>query len=354
MIKITQPCEHRQATIFVGCDVSATCLYFAYHSGQNWQEQNIPNQWDSIESYVKEIALQQEQAQIAFHFIVEATGTYSSKLIYAFCRENIKVSVVSPHQSSWAALRYFFKMKNKSQKNDRADARLLAEYGNLNQKDLKVYVAENEHYFKIRQYMNAIAQLEKLKMEVLSQLHAHQQLPPARQNEVIVQLYKQNIAQFEAQIIELDKELSQIQPLEIGAEESKKYIKSVVGIGEKMANLFIVQTGGLDKFQTAKQLAKFIGITPTQHQSGTSIRSKGRTSKKGNITLRKTLYVATWSAIRFNKAAKALYQRLKQKGKPSKVALIAVANLLVRQVFVVAKKKILFDNQYFERFLPTI
>jgi transposase len=99
-------------------------------------------------------------------------------------------------------------------------------------------------------------------------------------------------------------------------------------------------------------LAKFIGITPTQHQSGTSIRSKGRMSKKGNITLRKTLYVATWSAIRFNKAAKALYQRLKQKGKPSKVALIAVANLLVRQVFVVAKKKIFFDNQYFERFSP--
>jgi transposase len=349
MIKITPPCEHRQATIFIGCDVSATCLYFAYQSGQNWQEKNIPNQWDSIESYVKEIALQQEQAQIAFHFIVEATGTYSSKLIYALCRGEIKVSVVSPHQSS-----YFFKMKNKSQKNDRADARLLAEYGNLNQKDLKIYVAENEHYFKIRQYMNAIAQLEKLKTEVLSQLHAHQQLPPARQNELIVRLYKQNIAQFEAQIIELDKELSQIQPLEIGAEESKKYIKSVVGIGEKMANLFIVQTGGLDKFETAKQLAKFIGITPTQHQSGTSIRSKGRMSKKGNTTLRKTLYVATWSAIRFNKAAKALYQRLKQKGKPSKVALIAVANLLVRQVFVVAKKKILFDNQYFERFLPTI
>lgn len=48
MIKITQPCEHRQATIFIGCDVSATCLYFAYHSGQNWQEKNIPNQWDSI------------------------------------------------------------------------------------------------------------------------------------------------------------------------------------------------------------------------------------------------------------------------------------------------------------------
>lgn len=283
--------------------------------------------------------MQQQQKQVVFHFIVEATGTYSSKLIHALCREQINISVLSPHQSS-----YFFKMKNKSQKNDRADARLLAEYGNLNQKDLKVYVAENEHYFKIRQYINAIAQLEKLKMEVLSQLHAHQQLPPARQNEFIVKLYKQNIAQFEAQIIELDKELGQIQPLEMEAEESKKYIKSVVGIGEKMANLFIVQTGGLDKFETAKQLAKFIGITPTQHQSGTSIRSKGRISRKGNITLRKNLYVATWSAIRFNKAAKALYQRLKQKrsaaqGKPSKVALIAVANLLVRQVFVVAKKK---------------
>jgi transposase len=347
MMKTIQYCPSQQATIFVGCDVSAACLYFASQHGQNWQEESIANQWDSIESYVKEVSLQQKQTQITFHFIVEATGTYSSKLIYALGCEKLKISVVSPHQSS-----YFFKMKNKTQKNDRADARLLAEYGLLNERELKIYVPEDEHYFKIRQSMNAIAQLEKLKMEVLCQLHAHQQLPPARQSDCIVAIYKENIAQFEAQIMQLNKELSQNQPLETDAEESKKYIQSVVGIGEKLTNLFIVETGGLAKFQTAKQLAKFIGITPTQHQSGTSIRSKGRMSKKGNVTLRKTLYVATWSAIRFNKAAKALYQRLKQKGKPSKVALIAVANLLVRQVFTVVKKKILFDNQYFERFLP--
>jgi hypothetical protein len=49
--------------------------------------------------------------------------------------------------------------------------------------------------------------------------------------------------------------------------------------------------------------------------------------------------MAAWSACRFNKACKELYQRLLQKGKPTKVALIAVANKLIKQAFAIAKTK---------------
>jgi len=53
--------------------------------------------------------------------------------------------------------------------------------------------------------------------------------------------------------------------------------------------------------------------------------------------LRSLLYIASWSAIRFNKSCKDFYERLKERGKPGKVALIAVANKLIRQVFAIMR-----------------
>jgi hypothetical protein len=50
--------------------------------------------------------------------------------------------------------------------------------------------------------------------------------------------------------------------------------------------------------------------------------------------------------MRHNKACKQMYDRLKAAGKPSKVALIAVAAKLIRQVFAVIKSGDPFDDNY--------
>jgi len=56
--------------------------------------------------------------------------------------------------------------------------------------------------------------------------------------------------------------------------------------------------------------------------------------------------MAAWSASRCNKACQALYQRLLQKGKPTKVALIAVANKLIKQAFAIAKAKTKYQDDF--------
>jgi len=98
----------------------------------------------------------------------------------------------------------------------------------------------------------------------------------------------------------------------------------------------IVATGGFTHFDNAKQLARFIGICPTYYQSGSSLNVRGGINRNGDSGLRSMLYVASWSAIRYNAACRELYHRLRSGGKPSKVALIAVANKLVRQAFAIA------------------
>ncbi len=57
--------------------------------------------------------------------------------------------------------------------------------------------------------------------------------------------------------------------------------------------------------------------------------SKSRISKRGNREVRKRLYEATLSAARYNPNIQAIYRRLKDQGKPDKVARTAAARKLL-------------------------
>ena len=60
--------------------------------------------------------------------------------------------------------------------------------------------------------------------------------------------------------------------------------------------------------------------------------------------IRKLLYMCAWSACRFNNACHILYNRLVEAGKSKKLALIAVANKLIKQAFACIKNNTIFDN----------
>ena len=77
------------------------------------------------------------------------------------------------------------------------------------------------------------------------------------------------------------------------------------------------------------QIVALVGFDPIQFQSGTSVHSKARISKRGNHELRKRLYQATLSAARYNPSARALHRRLKEQGKPDRVARVAAARKLL-------------------------
>jgi hypothetical protein len=55
------------------------------------------------------------------------------------------------------------------------------------------------------------------------------------------------------------------------------------------------------------------------------------------------------SSIRCNTECKACFERLKANGRPGKVAIIAVANKLIRQAFAVVTK----DKTYVDGFIST-
>ena len=85
-----------------------------------------------------------------------------------------------------------------------------------------------------------------------------------------------------------------------------------------------------------KGLTALAGLAPWSHDSGQ--RQGHRAIRGGRGTVRRALYMAALSAIRFNQELKGFYRRLRRRGKPGKVALVAVMRKLLLQLHAIARR----------------
>lgn len=103
-------------------------------------------------------------------------------------------------------------------------------------------------------------------------------------------------------------------------------LMSFKGIGLRTACVLLAglpELGHLDK----GQIAKLVGVAPLNRDSGL-MRGK-RTISGGRQPVRDALFVAALPAIRFDPNIKAFYEKLRAKGKPGKVAVVAVMRKMI-------------------------
>ena len=91
-------------------------------------------------------------------------------------------------------------------------------------------------------------------------------------------------------------------------------LTSIKGIGATLAAALIITTGGFTYFSNAKQLTRYLGLSPTYQQSGTSVHIRGHINHNGDPMLRDQLYIGALSALRSNTECRACYNRLQENG----------------------------------------
>jgi len=94
-----------------------------------------------------------------------------------------------------------------------------------------------------------------------------------------------------------------------------------------------------NSFDSAEQVAAYLGLVPVESKSGTSVSGRPHLSKNGPSHIRATLYMAAVVAIRYNPHVKALYERLLAKGKSKMSALGAAMRKLVHLCFGVLRTR---------------
>ncbi|WP_162056326.1 IS110 family RNA-guided transposase [Pontibacter pamirensis] len=254
--------------------------------------------------------------------IMEATGVYSLQLAMALYEKGIKVSVVNPLQ-----IKRFAQTKLKRTKTDKVDTALIAEYGERMQP--KLYEPPAPFMRKLQQQRMSLKLLVKSKRSFLNQLHALTQLDKA--DKAAVKACKTVLASIEKQIVDLERQMQQT--AEENCQELFTFLQTIPCISKKSAIELLVVSGGFRSFTSARQFSAFIGISPCINESGTSIRGYRGISRIGDKNIRATLYMCAMAAKVYNKACRELYERMVTAGKAKKVALVAVMNKLIKQVF---------------------
>jgi transposase len=129
-------------------------------------------------------------------------------------------------------------------------------------------------------------------------------------------------------------------------------VVTVPGIGAATAAALVAKIVDINRFATPDQVVGYFGVFPEEDRSG--VDKQGRPlppgtlsmSRKGNDLVRSYLWNAARTAIRYNPAVRALYRRLKAKGKRGDVAIGHCMRKLLHLVFAVWKTDRPFDEKH--------
>lgn len=136
-----------------------------------------------------------------------------------------------------------------------------------------------------------------------------------------------------AQVAAMDKTIAEWHS---SSDESRR-VASIPQIGAITASALVATAGEVNRFDNARQFAAWLGLVPSQNSSGGKT-SLGRITKSGDRYLRQLLVVSAIGMIRrirTNPALSPWFARLLARGKPPKLAAIALANKMARIAWVI-------------------
>jgi len=153
-------------------------------------------------------------------------------------------------------------------------------------------------------------------------------------NPVLKRQTKARLALIERQIAELDAEIARQIAEDQPTEREREILCSIPGLGPVTAALilaFLPEIGTLNR----KQAGSLSGLVPRSRESG---QWKGKSFiSGGRKPLRDALYMPALVAMRFNPDLKTKYTALRQAGKPTKVAIIAIMRKLLETANALVK-----------------
>ena len=266
---------------------------------------------------------------------MEVTGSYYQALATWLYSKSVDVSVVNP-----LSVKRFIQMRLKTSKTDKLDARMIRLYSES--EDPELWQPPSQYIIEANELHKLIVLLLRQRTALKNKLHGIKS-KGITTSDVLTSLRRQ--------IRNLDNEVSALELKLEGVVKDHQAdlmsrLCSIPGIGKRTAIYLIVLTQGFEKFETSRQLISYFGLNPTIHESGSSIRGRNRISKTGNNHIRNLLFMCSFTACVHNKSCREIYQRITTKGKSKKLALIAVANKLLKQSLAIAKSGLYYEENF--------
>jgi transposase len=247
----------------------------------------------------------------------------------------VQVCIVNP-----LAVKNFGKSKLLRVKTDAADAALIAAFGQA--MNPTPWQPPQPSAVALRQALQSLALFKKQRTALVCQLKAF--LHDPAKDDILLAMLQEDEKHLKRRIRLVNKRIAEC--LETHYAALAKALDTIPGVGVQTTALLVAVTDGFLRFDSAKQLACYIGIAPRVIQSGKMAVRAPSIFKIGLDTLRHNLYICALSAVRFNAPCRHFFLRLREKGKAMKVVLTAVAHKLLKIAFAVAKSGKSFDPNF--------
>lgn len=243
--------------------------------------------------------------------VLEATGGHETRAVAALAEAGLPVVVANPRQ-----VRDFGRATGQLAKTDRIDARVLALFAERVRPEVRSLPDEEA------QELTALLARRRQLIEMMVAEKNRLKMAPKR----VAKGIRQHIEWLKRQLKSVDSDLEhQIKESPVWRAK-EDLLRTVPGVGPVVSRTLIGELPELGHLNR-KQIAALAGVAPLNRDSGT-LRGK-RMVWGGRRSVRVALYMAALTASQRNPVIREFYERLRDRGKPPKVALTACMRKLL-------------------------
>jgi transposase len=274
---------------------------------------------------------------------VEATGIYTLDLAFALhSHPGIEVTVLNPKLS-----RRFSEASGKRGKDDKVDAASLADFSR--RMDFRPWEPPSEAALEARMITRRVYSLTKARTKEKERLHAAEfsSFTP----KVVIDSIRENIEFLDRQIRELTDAARKILETDDQLRRKLELLESVKGIAGKSSVMILSELAAMPGCVSPKQWVAYAGLDPVEETSGKSVYVKKGISKRGNKYLREALFMPAIVASQYQPGVRNFKQSLVKRGKPKKLANVAVMRKLLHSTWGMFQHNQQFDDEKFHKTL---
>ena len=286
---------------------------------------NKPSGFVALLAWLK----QRETSEI--HVCLEATGAYGDQLAKFLFENGFTVSVVNPSR-----VKAFGEAELLRNKNDKIDAKLLARFcERMNPAPWQPDPPEIEHLRMLGRRRDVLVSMRTQEINRLG-----------NPDESVNQSIKKHLAFLDQEIEQITQSIKDHINGNDDLKKKRDLLNSIKGVGDVAIEAILSETNGFARFERIEQVVAYMGLSPKEKTSGTSVKGRPSLCKIGSARLRKALYMPALSAIKCNPFVRSLYQRLTAKSKNGMVVACACMKKLVHLMYGVLKTGKPFDPSY--------
>ena len=296
----------------LGIDISK--LHLDVYDGRDGMTRRLANSATAVAELAA--ALAGREALVVF----EATGCYDRALRAALSQAGIAHVRVNPEQA-----RHFARATGRRAKTDAIDARMLADLGG------SLALRRTTPFDPAR---NRLTGLTRRRDQLVAMRKQERVRHGEEDDDELRDNLAQHLAWLDDQILRLDRAITQAVRASTELARDDALLRSVPGIGPVTAAVLLGHLPELGH-TSPKAIAALAGLAPYNNDSGAFT---GKRSVRGGRTrVRQALYMAALAASRGSSPFAAFNQRLRNAGKPPKLAIIATARKLLTTLNAIAK-----------------